>query len=346
MSRTLGELAVRFGCELRGDPDAHVEAAGTLDSGPGHLGFVASPTYREALRATRVTAVVLDARLARDCPVAALVCRNPHATFARMAADLHPEPSPQPGVAATARVAASANVDPAATIGEYCIVEDDAQLAAGVVLGPHVIVGRGARIGEGTRLRARVTLGERVSIGAKCIIHPGAVIGADGFGNARDGEGWVKVPQLGTVRVGDDVEIGANTTIDRGALDDTVIENGVRLDNQIQIAHNVVIGAYTAIAACTGIAGSTRIGRRCLIGGGAGINGQITIADDVVITGMGMVTRSITAPGLYSSVFPVEDARTWRRLVGRFKRLDTMAARLSALEGTAGSATEKDENDE
>jgi UDP-3-O-[3-hydroxymyristoyl] glucosamine N-acyltransferase len=346
VSTTLGELAVRFGCELRGDPQARIERVGTLDSGPGALGFIASRAWLPELRATTNTAVVVEPRFADQCPVAALVHRNPHATFARIAAQLHAEPAAQPGIAAGARISPDATVDPSATIGEYCVIGSGAVIEAFVVMGPMCLVGAGARLGQHTRLMGRVTIGDRVTLGPRCLVHPGAVVGSDGFGNARDGEGWVKVPQLGTVRVGADVEIGANTTIDRGALDDTVIEDGVKLDNQIQIAHNVIIGAHTAIAACTGIAGSTRIGQRCMIGGGAGINGQITIGDDVVITGMGMVTRSITAPGLYSSVFPVEEARKWRRLVGRFKRLDSIAARLAALEGESPAPANQQEEDD
>jgi UDP-3-O-[3-hydroxymyristoyl] glucosamine N-acyltransferase len=347
VSATLGELAVRFGCELRGDPDVRIERAGTLEGGPGALGFIASKAYLDALKATRNSAVVVDARLAVHCPVAALVCRNPHAVFARIAAHLHPEVVPTSGIAATARVGADARIHPAASIGDFCVVGAGAVIGAGAVLGPLCVVGAGAQIGEQGRLHARVTIGDRVILGARCIVHSGAVVGSDGFGNARDGEGWVKVPQLGSVRVGSDVEIGANTTIDRGALDDTIIEDGVKLDNQIQIAHNVVIGAHTAIAACTGIAGSTRIGRRCMIGGGTGIGGQIEIGDDIVIAGFGMVTKSLQKPGFYSSVLPVEEVRTWRRIVGRIKRLDTMAARLAALEGrpTEGSAQEDDDNE-
>jgi UDP-3-O-[3-hydroxymyristoyl] glucosamine N-acyltransferase len=178
------------------------------------------------------------------------------------------------------------------------------------------VVGNAVVIGADTRLLSRVTLCTGTRIGARGILHPGAVVGSDGFGNARDGEAWIKVPQVGGVSIGDDVEIGANTTIDRGALGDTVIEDGVRLDNQIQVAHNVSIGAHTAIAACTGIAGSTRIGRRCMIGGGTGIGGQLTLGDDIIIAGFGMVSRSIDKPGLYSSVIPVEEARLWRRIVG------------------------------
>jgi UDP-3-O-[3-hydroxymyristoyl] glucosamine N-acyltransferase len=344
VSLTLGELAVRFGCELRGDPDLRIDRVGTLEGGPGAIGFVASRAYVAALRETLNTAVIVDPRLAPQSPVAALVSTNPHATFARIATLLHPEPAAMPGIAPSARIAPDAKVHPSASVGEYCVIGYGTTIGAGATLGPMCIVGAGVQIGEHTRLHARVTIGDRVTIGPRCIVHPGAVVGADGFGNARDGAGWVKVPQLGGVNVGADVEIGANTTIDRGALDDTVIEEGVKLDNQIQVAHNVVIGAHTAIAACTGIAGSTRIGKRCMIGGGTGITGQITIADDVVVSGFGMITRSITAPGFYSSVIPVEEARTWRRIVGRIKRLDSMAARLAALEGNAPeAASEQDE---
>ena len=347
MALSLGELAVRFGCELRGDPESLVSSVGTLAGGPGVIGFVASAAYREALQQTKLTAVVLDSRLADFCPVAALVCRNPHATFARIAALLHPLPAPVPGIHPSAIVDPAAQIDASASIGALAVVGAAAVVGPRCQVGPHCILEPGATLGADVQLIARVFVGGSVTIGPRCILHPGAVVGSDGFGNARDDSGWVKVPQLGGVRIGADVEIGANTTIDRGALDDTVIEDGAKLDNQIQIAHNVVIGAHTAIAACVGIAGSTRIGKRCMIGGGTGINGQITLGDDIVITGMGMITRSLDKPGLYSSVIPVEEARLWRRIVGRLKRIDTMAARITALEAAAGvSALPQDDNND
>jgi UDP-3-O-[3-hydroxymyristoyl] glucosamine N-acyltransferase len=271
---------------------------------------------------------------------------NPHAVYARIAAWLHPPAPVHAGVHALALVAPDAQVDPSAEVGPFCVVEQGAVIGPRCRLAAHSVLGAGARLGADTRLLERAMVLAGCELGARCIVHPGAVIGSDGFGNARDGGGWVKVPQLGGVRVGDDVEIGANTTIDRGALGDTVIEDGVRLDNQIQIAHNVVIGAHTAIAACSGIAGSTRIGSRCMIGGGAGIGGQLTIGDDIVIAGFGMVTRSLTAPGMYSSVLPVEEARQWRRIVGRLKRLDALTARVGKLEGAAGCASQGQEDDE
>jgi UDP-3-O-[3-hydroxymyristoyl] glucosamine N-acyltransferase len=260
MALSLGELAVRFGCELRGDPATRIEQAGTLSAGAGVIGFVASTAYRDELKRTQVSAVVLDARLAEYSPVAALISPNPHATFARIAALLHARPSAPPGIHPSAVVDAAAQIDPSAHIGPYCIVGAGAQVGPRVQVGPHCIIGAEASLAADVQLVARVTLGPGVRIAERCILHPGVVVGSDGFGYAREGPAWVKVPQLGSVRVGQDVEIGSNTTIDRGALGDTVIEEGVKLDNQIQIAHNVVVGAHTAIAACVGIAGSTRIG--------------------------------------------------------------------------------------
>jgi UDP-3-O-[3-hydroxymyristoyl] glucosamine N-acyltransferase len=337
----LGELAVAFGCQLRGDPDTRIESVATLAGGPGQLGFVASKGYLEALAATRLSAVVADARLAASCPTAVLMHRNPHATFARIAALLHPPAPLRPGVHPSAQVATDAQVDPTAEIGPFALIGARARIGARCRVGAYALVGDGVEIGADTQLLARVTVIGAARIGQRCVVHPGAVIGSDGFGNARDGEGWLKVPQLGSVHIGDDVEIGANTTIDRGALDNTVISDGVRLDNQIQIGHNVQIGAHTAIAACTGIAGSTRIGRRCMIGGGTGIGGQIEIGDDIIISGFGMVTNSLHEPGMYSSVLPVEPVRVGRRIVGRIKRLDVLGERVRRIETASGITSEQ-----
>lgn len=338
MALTLGQLAVRFGCEVHGDPSIVVHCVGSLDSEGAVLGFVASKAYVAQLQAARVAAVVIDAKLASLSPVAALVSPNPHATFARIASLLHPQPAAVPGIHPTAVVHADAHIDPTAEVGPWCTVGAGTKVGPRVLLGAHCTLGSLVTLDADVRLVARVTVCDGVSIGARSILHPGAVIGSDGFGYARDGQGWTKVPQVGTVRIGQDVEVGANTTIDRGAMGDTVIGDGVKLDNQIQIAHNVVIGEHTAVAACVGIAGSTRIGKRCMIGGGTGMAGHLVLGDDIVITGFGAVTRSIDKPGLYSSVIPVEEARGWRRIVGRLKRLDSMAARLFALEKAAGIA--------
>jgi UDP-3-O-[3-hydroxymyristoyl] glucosamine N-acyltransferase len=333
----LGELAVRFGCELRGDPALRVARVATLAAaGPGELGFLANPQYRTQLGATRATAVVLDAASAALCPVAALVHANPYATYARMAALLHPELQAPPGIHPTA------------------VIDPAAQVAASASIGAHVVIGPGASVGERSRIGAGCVLGAAVRIGADCVLHPrvtlepgtvlgervrlhsGVVIGADGFGFARDAAGWIKVPQVGAVRIGADVEIGANTTVDRGAIGDTVIADGVKLDNQIQIGHNVHIGEHTVIAGCTGISGSTRVGARCVIAGAVAIAGHLDICDDVVVSGMSAVTRSLTTPGVYSGCIPAELAPVWRRLVGRFKRLDALAGRLRRLERDDG----------
>ena len=348
MALSLGELADRFGCELKGDPTVLVHAVGTLAGGEGVIGFVASTAYRDELRATKLSAVIVDPRLAGDAPVPVLISRNPHATFARVAALLHPVPASPPGVHPSAVVDPSAEIDPSSHIGPLAVIEAGARIGPRAVIGPQSLVGRGARIAEDVRLVARVTVCHGTHVGARTILHPGVVVGSDGFGNAREGAAWIKVPQVGGVRIGADVEVGANTTIDRGALDDTVIEDGVRLDNQIQVAHNVRIGAHTAIAACTGIAGSTTIGSRCMIGGGTGIGGQLSICDDVIVTGFGMITKTIDKPGMYSNVIPAEEARQWRRIVGRLKRIESMASRISALEaasGVADTTTQEEGND-
>jgi len=319
---SLGELAVRFGLELRGDPDLRVSRVATLQhAGPGGISFLSNARYRRQLAATRATAVVVAAADADACPVAVLVDTNPYLAYARIATLLHPAPDTVPGIHASAVVGTAAAVDASAAIGPQSVVEDGATIGPRVFLGPGCIVQRGARIGADTRLIARVTLCRDSSIGERCILHPGVVIGADGFGNAMDGRTWVKIPQIGAVRIGNDVEIGANTTIDCGAIEDTVIEDGVKLDNQIQIGHNVTIGAHTAIASCTGISGSTTIGKRCVIGGLVGMAGHLTIADDVVITGLSMVSGSLPKPGSYTSGFPAEETKTWWRRVARFRKL-------------------------
>jgi len=325
--RTLGELAVALGCELRGDPALTVHRVAALaEAGDGDLGFIANPAYRRDLASARASGVILSPEDAEACPVACLVHPNPHAAYARAAGMLCPPHRPPPGVHASAVVEPGAEVDASASVAAQAFMGE------GVHVGPGCIVGRHVEIGAYSMLVARVTLLHEVRIGRRCLLHPGAVVGSDGFGLARESEGWVKVPQLGRVVIGDDVEIGANTTIDRGAVGDTVIGDDVRLDNQIQIAHNVVIGEHTAIAALVGVAGSTRIGRNCLIAGQAGISGHLEICDGVVLTGRAMVTSSIRRPGTYASGVPGEDAAQWRRNVARYRQLDRMHRRLRALE--------------
>ncbi len=347
MGISLGELAVRFGCELRGSPDALVDHVATLAQADAHsLAFLANPHYRQQLASTGAGAVVLDADSAGDCSTAALVCENPHATFARIAAVLHPNPAAAPGVHPSAVIAPGARIDPTAHIGALSAIGEGAIVGARVFVGPQCLVDEGATVGEDSRLTARVTVCRRVQIGARAVIQPGAVIGGDGFGFAQERGRWIKVPQTGTVRVGTDVEIGANTTIDRGAIDDTVIEDGVKLDNLIMIAHNVSVGAHSALAACVGVSGSTTIGRRCMIGGQVGIGGHLTITDNVIITGCTMVSHSIPRPGVYSGGIPLEEAHVWRRLVARFKRIDSLTTRLKALERQTSRGPDQEEHDD
>jgi UDP-3-O-[3-hydroxymyristoyl] glucosamine N-acyltransferase len=333
MAATLGQLAARFGCELHGDPDVVVSRVGTLShAAPDAITFLANSQYRAQLKDTRAAAVILASRDRDACPVASLVHPEPYLTYARVATALHPPTSAVGGVhasaviAASARVAASAQVDAHAVIGNSCTIGDDAVIGAGAVLGSNVAISSGTRIGP------RVTLLDGVRIGARCIVHPGAVIGADGFGFAPDHGAWQKIPQLGSVVIGDDVEIGANTTIDRGTIDDTVIEDGVKLDNLVQIAHNVRLGAHTIMAAMSGVAGSTKVGKRCMIGGGVVMINGLTICDDVLFTFRSIVTRSVDEPGTYSGHLPAEEAAVWRKNAARFRKLDTLADRLTKAE--------------
>ncbi len=330
---TLGDLAARFGLALHGDPATTIRGVATLrDATPDDLTFLANSRYRQEAAATRAGAIVAGATDATSMPCASLVADDPYAAFARIAALFDPAPVTAPGIHPGAIVASDATVDPSASIGPFCVIESGARIGAGAVLGPHCIVGHDCTVGAGSRLVAHVTLVTRVSIGQRVLIHPGAVIGADGFGLAFSDGAWIKVPQLGGVRIGDDCEIGANTTIDRGTLGDTVLGEDVRLDNQIQIAHNVVIGAHTAMAGCAAVAGSATIGSHCLIGGGAGILGHLTIADRVTVTARTLVTHSLREAGEYSSGTPVQDTRRWRRNAARFAHLDELAHRIGNLE--------------
>ena len=314
MPVALGELALRYGCRLVGDPEQQVRRVATLaEAGPQDLAFLANPQYRRQLAGTGAGAVVLAEADAEACPVPALIHENPYAAYARMAAELHPAPGAEPGVHTRATVSEHAELGPEVSVGPSAVVEAGVRIGARTVIGPGAVVERGAEIGADCRIGANVTVCRGVVIGRRVIVHPGAVLGADGFGIAREADGWVKVPQVGSVRIGDDVEIGASTTIDRGAIEDTVIGNGVKLDNQIQIAHNVIIGEHTVMAACSGVSGSTRIGKRCMIAGAVGIVGHLEIGDDVVVTGQSMVSRSLTGPGSYSSALPVDESRRWRR---------------------------------
>ncbi|MGB3839891.1 MAG: UDP-3-O-(3-hydroxymyristoyl)glucosamine N-acyltransferase [Rhodanobacter sp.] len=327
------ELAARFGLDVRGDGARMVSGVGTLGgAGASELSFLSNSKYTAQLLSTRAGVVVLREENLADCPATALIARDPYVAYARIAALFEHLPAAPAGVHPSAVVAASARVSAGASIGPCCVIEADAVVEDGAVLGPHCIIGEGCTVGAQSRLVARVTLVTRVILGRRVLVHPGAVIGSDGFGLAFDTDHWIKLPQLGGVRIGDDCEIGANTTIDRGTLDDTVLEEDVRLDNQIQIAHNVHVGAHTAMAGCAAVAGSARIGRYCQIGGNAGVLGHLELADRVTITAKSLVTHSIREPGEYSSGVPLQENRLWRRNAARFKHLDEYARRLAALE--------------
>ena len=336
---TLGEIAAVAGARLQGcDAAAVVAGVAPLHSAePGQISFLTHPRYRSYLATTRATAVILSPEDARDCPAPALVAANPHIAYARAATLFEPAAESRRGIHPTAWVSPTASIADDSWIGPHCAVEAGAVIETGAIMGPGCVIGEQATIGEGSRLVAQVTVCHRVRLGRRVLAQPGVVVGSDGFGLALDCDGrWLRVPQLGSVVIGDDVEIGANTTIDRGALEDTVIEEGVKLDNQIQVAHNVRIGAHSALAGCVGIAGSARIGRHCMIGGGVGIAGHLEIADRVQITGMSLVTQSITQPGIYSSGLAVEPNRLWNKISARLRRLDELFRRLAALERKIG----------
>lgn len=336
---SLGELAVRFGSTLQGDPDLRVTHVATLErADPQAVAFLANPRYRRFLPQTQAGVVVLDAKSAAECPVAALIAKNPYGVYARIAALLHPPPTAVAGRHPSAIVDPSAVIDATASIGPLAVVGARTRMGPRSVVGPGCVILDDVTIGADTRLVANVTLCNSVAIGERCLVHPGVVIGADGFGLApSDGE-WLKVPQVGGVRIGNDVEVGANTTIDRGAIDDTVLEDGVKLDNQIQIGHNVRIGAHTAIAGCTGISGSTTIGARCMIAGMVGVAGHLTICDDVVVTGRSFVNSSIRKAGYYSGGLTVDESTRFRKNAARFHRLDELARQVRRLSGAAQAA--------
>ncbi|MEO1244466.1 MAG: UDP-3-O-(3-hydroxymyristoyl)glucosamine N-acyltransferase [Pseudomonadota bacterium] len=333
MPESLGALASRFGCELKGDPDTVVSRVASLhNAGDDALSFFASEAYRPQLATTRAAAVVLRPADLALAPGAALISANPYASYARMAAVLYPPPSAPAGIHPSAVVADTAEIAEGASIGPKAVVAERARIASRAIIGAGAFVGPECDIASDVLIHANVSLVRAVRLGARTIVHSGAVIGADGFGNAMTDSGWLKVPQVGGVRIGCDVEIGANTTIDCGAVDDTVIEDGVRIDNLCMLAHNVRIGAHTAIAAMVGIAGSTVVGQRCMFAGQAGVVGHISICDDVIVSGQAVVSKDITEPGTYAGSFTAENARDWMRRVARFKRLGALTDRVRKLE--------------
>ena len=335
MSPTLTELAARVGATVDGDGTVRVSRVATLESaGAGAIAFLANPKYRAQLATTRAAAVIVAPAMAGHTALPKLVSPNPYATYAKVAAVLHPATAPVAGIHPTAVVDPGARVAPTAAIGPHVVIGADADIGERARIGAGCVIGARVHLGEDALLHANVTIYDGCRIGARTIIHGGAVLGSDGFGMAEEGGRWLKIPQVGRVIVGNDVEIGANTTIDRGAIHDTVIEDDVKLDNLVQVGHNCRIGAHTAIAGCTGIAGSTRIGRGCKIGGAAMISGHLEICDGVVISGATQVFDTITEPGVYTGTFPALPYREWRHVASQVRRLRDLAERVRALEKT------------
>lgn len=333
MAWTLGQLAEHVNGKVKGDSSIKITSLGTLeDACQGQISFLANNQYKSYLTSTQASAVIVGAE--EECAANLLVVENPYVAYAKIAQLLYPQIHQEPGIHATATVHDSCSVHQTAYIGPNVVLEEDVTIESGVVVGANCFIGRGSHIGSDARIYPLVTLYHGSSIGERCILHSNVVIGADGFGHAFDGNCWLKIPQVGRAIIGNDVEIGSSTTVDRGAIGDTIIEDGVKLDNQIQIAHNVRIGAHTVMAAAVAVAGSAKIGKNCMVGGLTGIAGHIEIADNTVITAMSMVIKSIDQAGSYSSGIPAEPSKIWRRYVGRFKRLESLSKRVAKCEET------------
>lgn len=333
----LREITERLGGELIGDGSIPIVSIGPLETAtPSTIAFLANPRYVKQLAASSAGCVIV-APAYRDAAVgrgAAIVTDDPYLYFARLTQwwAERTRPRAERGIHVSAVVDPGARLGAGVSIGPFAVVETGAVLGDGVTIGAHAFVGRDCRIGAGTRLAPRATVLYETTLGAGCFLQSGAVIGGDGFGFAPDGGHWVKIEQLGRVVIGDDVEIGVNSCIDRGAAGDTVIGDGVKIDNQVQVGHNVRIGEHTAIAGCVGIAGSAVIGAHCMIGGGAGISGHLSIADRVVVSGATQITRSIHEPGFYSGVFPFDDNASWEKNAATLRRLHGLRDRVRALE--------------
>lgn len=336
MKRTnysLKEIAAHFGGLILGNPETTVNQVATLENAQaGHLAFLANIKYRPQLSATRASAVIVGASDKEVTDLPRIVCENPYVYFAKVSALLNPAVTFVPGIHPSAVIAEGVCIDPTAHVGPHVVIGTNCKVEAGCVIMEGCSIGAGVSIGINTRLYPNVVVYQNCILGSRLVAHSGVVIGADGFGIAMDEGRWLKIPQIGRVVIGDDVEIGANTTIDRGALDDTVIEEGVKLDNQIQIAHNVRVGAHTAIAACVGIAGSASVGRHCRIGGGTGILGHTQIADNVEISSFTMIGKSIREPGTYTGIFPFSSHEVWRKNAAQLRHLDDLADKIKVLQ--------------
>ena len=341
----LSDIAARFDLELHGDGDKTITGVGTLrHAGADKITFLANPAYRKDLPGTRAGVVVLQQDDSADCPVDFLVAADPYLAYARIACLFDHPASMVTGIHPSAVIDPSARLGAHLSIGPRAVIGPDCAIGDRCSIGPGSVIGAGSALGCGCQLHAHVTLAHGVRIGDRVIVHSGAVIGADGFGIAWAGDHWQKVPQLGGVVIGNDCEIGANTTIDRGAIGDTVLEEDVRIDNQVQVAHNVFIGAHTAIAAMVGISGSTRIGRYCLLGAGAGLQGHIEIADRVTIGAKSVAYYSIDQPGTtWSCLIPAQPLKAWQRNLSRLRKLDQLARRLGLIEKRTGKQEHNDQ---
>ena len=327
------ELADIVDASIHGDSEASVSGIATLElAGQNDLSFFSNRKYHKFLARTKAAIVILHPDDVEQCPTNAIVVKDPYLAYAKIASWLTKNDLKQTSIAPSAVIEDNVSIGDNVNIGANVVVGSGSKIAHNVSLGAGCVIGKDVIVGKNTILYTNVSVYTGVSIGDNVIIHSGAVLGSDGFGIASEQGQWIKVPQLGSVLIGHDVEIGANTTIDRGAIEDTIIENGVKLDNLIQIAHNVRIGENTAIAACVGIAGSTTIGKNCAIGGGAGVLGHLTITDHVHITATSLVTKSVKEAGVYSSGTPLQENALWHKNFARFKQLDKMARRLTELE--------------
>jgi len=332
MALSVSEIAAQLAAEFHGDGARLIDSVAPIHAAaPNTISFVSDSRFREHLAETGAGAVLVTEELAEDCPAAAIVVNDPYLAYARIAQVLHPRQRSPAGVHASAVVAQDVQLGPEVAVGPHAVLESGAVVGAGTEISAGCYVGAGARLGIDCLLQPNVTVYGGCTLGDRVVVQAGSVIGGDGFGYANDAGRWVKIPQLGGVRIGDDCEIGAATTIDRGALEDTVLEQGVILDNQIQVAHNVRIGAHTAIAGCVGISGSVNIGQFCQIAGGVGIAGHLNIADHVHVAGWSLVMKSITKPGTYAGT-PLEPIASWRKSQVRIKQLDTLAKRVKNIE--------------
>ena len=343
-SLPVATLAERLGALVLGELSGHevTGVASLRSAGWTDLAFFAGARRGIDPQATRAGAVLCRQEDAEQLPAGSikLIVANPQAAFVTAAQWFYPHAaSTPPGIDPSARIHPSARLSEGVSVGAFVEIGADCVIGSGAIIGAGCILAARVEIGAETVLMARVTVLEDCTLGARCLVQPGAVIGSDGFGLFNEAGRWQRIPQLGRVQIGDDVDIGANTTIDRGALDDTVIEEGVKIDNLVQIAHNVEIGAHSAIAGCAGLAGSSIVGRHCTLGGGVGLAGHLSLCDGVHVTGMSMVTRSIHQPGVYSAGTPLDTNERWHKNAARFKQLDRMAQRLAALEARLNASS-------